>query len=121
MITGAGLVDLVASSIVIRGVVLLVAPKCIEAAAGTTTVATPMSGGGPGPSRPDPGYAAVCLDFAETLRFEDLLRRRPRWRVDVSYGRWLEAGLSCSAHQSVLLYLESRTRHSGSTQIRPAS
>jgi hypothetical protein len=34
---------------------------------------------------------------------DDRLRRRPRWRVEVSNGRWVEAGLSCSAHHSVLL------------------
>jgi hypothetical protein len=68
-----------------------------------------------------PAYAAVRLaDFFDELRFEDdRLRRRPRWRVEVSKGLWVDAGLSCRAHQSVLLYRESRTSHCGSMQIRP--
>jgi hypothetical protein len=51
------------------------------------------------------GQAAVRLAVALVVaRFDDdRLRRRPRWRVEVSNGRWVEAGLSCSAHQSVLL------------------
>jgi len=49
--------------------------------------------------------AAVCLDdFFDELRLaDDRLRRRPRWRVEVSKGLWVDAGLSCKAHQSVLL------------------
>jgi hypothetical protein len=59
------------------------------------------------PGRPD--QAAVCrelfwADVRRVARREpEELRLRPRWRVDVSKGRWVEAGLSWRAHQSVLL------------------
>jgi hypothetical protein len=57
-----------------------------------------------------PDQAAVCLElfWAEVRlvverRDPEELRRRPRWRVEVSKGRCVEAGLSWRAHQSVLL------------------
>ena len=46
-------------------------------------------------------------------------RRRPRGRIEVSKGRPVAAGLSWSAHQSVLLYRLSRTSHEGSMHTRP--
>jgi hypothetical protein len=51
----------------------------------------------------------------------DRLRLAPRCRVDVSKGRCVEAGLSWRAHQSVLLYLDSRTVHEDSMQTRPVA
>ena len=67
-------------------------------------------------------YAAFRLaDFFEVFRFDDRLRRRPRCLIEVSKGRCVDAGLSCSAHQSVLLYRDRRTWHCGSMQILPVS
>jgi hypothetical protein len=66
-----------------------------------------------------PAYAALRLaDFFDELRFDDRFRRRPRCRVEVSKGLCVDAGLSCRAHQSVLLYRDNRTSHCGSMQIR---
>ena len=67
-------------------------------------------------------YAAFRLaDFLAVFRFDDRLRRRPRCLVEVSKGRCVDAGLSCSAHHSVLLYRDRRTWHCGSMQILPVS
>jgi hypothetical protein len=49
----------------------------------------------------------------------DRLRLMPRWRVEVSKGLCVEAGLSCTPHQSVLLYLDSCTVQEDSLQVRP--
>jgi|SRR5580704_10467280 hypothetical protein len=67
------------------------------------------------------GYAAVRrAGLAMPERFPaDRLRLMPRWRVDVSKGLCVDAGLSCTPHQSVLLYLDSCTLQEDSLQIRP--
>ncbi len=63
---------------------------------------------------------AVLAEF-ERFRPEELRRAPRRCRVEVSKGLWVEAGLSCRAHHSVLLYRDSRTPQVVSRQTRPAA
>jgi hypothetical protein len=54
-------------------------------------------------ARADAAVPFVAGDGFRRLPLRALRRRPLGCRVEVSYGRWVDAGLSCSAHHSVLL------------------